>query len=221
MCVKVMPPITRVKHGPAPRVWVSLGLHQCRAGPRCLTGAQLGSPWKPLLMCTQNRKNGDKSGLKHALNWKTRRSLIGSVSAQRHLLALVWTDFLLEKREEAQFYLPPEKSLFHLVPREVFPSSKTTYAPADHSSAGLRVRFYVQKRCQTMKVNVLFQNGPWLMRTKGRTFRPIFPCKARNRRAVNSFCFPAILLVSLIALLHLWWFQASQLYLKNNFCLTH
>lgn len=95
---------------------------------------------------------------------------------------------------------------------QVLPTNKINYAPVGDSSVGLKVCFYIHKHCQTMKVNVLFQNGPWLMRMKWRTSRPIFPQKARNRRAMNSFCFPAILLVSLIALLNLWWFWASHIF---------
>lgn len=163
---------------------------------------------------TLNSENGDKFGLEHAFNWKKRRSLIGSAWAQRHLLHLSELIFFWRKQREHNFICP-----LKIIPKWarnggktwLSPNNKTNYAPADHSSVGLKVCFYIHKCSQMMKVNVLFQNGPWLMRTKGRTLRPIFPYKARNRRAVNSFCFPAILLVSLIALLHLWWFQASHI----------
>lgn len=163
-----------------------------------------------------NSKNVDKSGLKHAFNWKKRCSLIGSVSAQRHLLHLSELIFFWRKGRKYNFICPlkiiPPSGPGTRVKHKVFPNNKINYAPVDHSSVGLKVCFYVHKCCQTMKVNVLFQNGPWLMRTKGRSLRPIFPYKARNRRAVNSFCFPAILLVSLIALLSLWWLQASHIF---------
>lgn len=143
-------------------------------------------------------KNSNKFGLKLAFMWKKTFSPVGSLSAQRYLLHLSELIFFSEKREKAQI----SQALWWLFPQmgqgqrktQVFPNNKIHYGPVGNSSVGFKVCFYIHKHCQSMKVNVLFQHGLWLMGMEGRTSRPIFPQKGRNRRAVNSFCFPAILL---------------------------
>lgn len=94
-----------------------------------------------------NSKNVDKFGLKHAFNWKKRCSLIGSVSAQRHLLHLSELIFFWRKGRKYNF----------ICPLKIIPPS----------GPGTRV-----KQSISQQQNKLCSSGPLFSGIKGLLLRP-------------------------------------------------